>query len=418
MFGAARTNPGATLRATADRGGTIRLSGLRHGLVAVEIALAVVVLFAAGLMIKSVARLVAVDPGLDKTNVLLMDISLPQPDFYGPPERTTFCADMQRELASLPGVTSVGAISHLPLSGANAGRGLTIEGRPTPAPGEEWNASYRLTCPGYFATLGIPVVRGRDFTEHDTTSSSPVVIINEETARRYFARQDPIGQRLKLGGPQSSNPWLTIVGVVRDVRHFGLENPIRREIFRPYSQAAWPSMTITIKTAVEPLTLVTAAKAALSRIDSEQPVSRPRTMESVVAESTEGRRFPMVLLSLFSAAALVLSAIGVYGVVSYLVSQRTREMGIRIALGARRPQVIRLVVAGSLRPVVSGVAIGIAGAILSARLLSTLLYAVTPSDPSVLMGIVTVLGTTAAVACWVPARRAANVDPIVALRDE
>jgi putative ABC transport system permease protein len=418
MFGAARINPGATLRASADRGGTIRLPGLRQGLVAVEIALAVVVLFAAGLMIKSVARLVAVDPGLDKTNVLLMDIALPQPDFYGPPERTTFCADMQRELASLPGVTSVGAISHLPLSGANAGRGLTIEGRPTPAPGEEWNASYRLTCPGYFASLGIPVVRGRDFTEHDSTSSSPVVIINEETARRYFAGQDPIGQRLTLGGPQSSNPWLTIVGVVRDVRHFGLENPIRREIFRPYSQAAWPSMTITIKTAVEPLTLVTAAKAALSRIDSEQPVSRPRTMESVVAESTDGRRFPMVLLSLFSAAALVLSAIGVYGVVSYLVSQRTREMGIRIALGARRPQVIRLVVGGSLRPVASGVAIGIAGAILSARLLSTLLYAVTPSDPSVLLGIVTVLGTTAAVACWVPARRAANVDPIVALRDE
>ena len=418
MFGAARTQPGATLKATADRGGTMRLPLLRHGLVAVEIALAVVVLFAAGLMIKSVARLVAVDPGLDPANVLLMDIALPQPDFYGPPRRTTFCADVQRELASLPGVRSVGAISHLPLSGANAGRGLTIEGRPTPAPGEGWSASYRLTCPGYFATLGIPLIRGRDFTEQDTTSSSPVVIINEELARRYFANEDPVGQRLKIGGAQSVLPWMTIVGVSGDVRHFGLENPIRREMFRPYSQAAWPSMTIAIKTAVEPLTLVTAGKAALSRIDPDQPVSRPRTMESVVADSIGGRTFPMVLLAIFSAVALTLSAVGVYGVVSYLVSQRTREMGIRVALGAGRHQVMRLVVGGSLRPVGAGLAAGIAGAMLSARLLSTLLYSVTPSDPSVLAGIVAILGTTAAVACWLPSRRAATVDPIVALREE
>jgi putative ABC transport system permease protein len=418
MLGVARTQPGAVLKATGDRGGTARLTLLRHALVAVEVALAVVVLFAAGLMIKSVARLVAVDPGLDKSNVLLMDIALPQPDFYGRPERTTFCSDMQRELAALPGVESVGAISHLPLSGANAGRGLTIEGRPIPAPGQGWTASYRVTCPGYFASLGIPVVRGRDFGNQDTTTSPDVVIINEETARRYFEGQDPVGHRLKLGGAQSTNPWLTIVGVVRDVRHFGLENPIRREIFRPYSQAAWPSMTITLKTAVEPLTLANAAKAALSRIDPDQPVSRPRTMDAVVADSIGGRRFPTLLLALFSAVALVLSAIGVYGVVNYVVSQRTREMGIRVALGARRHQVMQLVVGGALGPVAGGLAAGVAGAILSARLLSTLLYAVKPSDPAVLAGIVAILGTTAAAACWLPARRAATIDPLVALREE
>lgn len=418
MFGAARTDPGATLKAAGDRGGTGRLALLRHALVAAEVALAVVVLFSAGLMIKSVARLVAVDPGLDPNGVLLMDIALPQEDTYGLPERTTFCTDLEREVAPLPGVRSVGAISHLPLSGANAGRGLTIEGRPIPPPDEGPSANYRLTCPGYFATLGIAMRKGRDFTEADSTTAPGVVIINEEMARRHFEGQDPIGQRMKLGRQDSRTPWMTIVGVASNVRHFGLDNPVRREIFRPYAQAAWPSMTITVKAALDPLTLVSPVKAALARIDAEQPVSRVQTMDGVIAESIGGRRFPMLLLALFSGVALALSAIGVYGVVSYLVSQRTREMGIRLALGARRRQVMQLVVGGSLRPVVAGLLIGVGGAVLSARLLSTLLYSVTPSDPSVLAGIVAILGCTAAAACWLPARRAATVDPLVALREE
>jgi putative ABC transport system permease protein len=418
MFGAARTQPGTTLKAAGDRGGTARLVWLRHALVASEIALAVVVLFGAGLMIKSVARLVAVDPGLASENVLLMDIALPQADTYGPPERTTFCDDLQREVGSLPGVRAVGAMSHLPLTGANAGRGLTIEGRPAPPPDQGPSANYRLTCPGYFAALGIPILRGRDFTSADTGNGPAAVIINEELARQYFNGQDPIGQRMKLGRPQSMTPWMTIVGVVRDVRHFGLDNPVRREIYRPYSQAVWPSMTVAVSTAIEPLSLGPAVKAALARIDPEQPVSRIRTMDSVVAESIGGRRFPALLLALFSAVALALAAIGVYGVVSYVVSQRTREMGIRVALGAGRRQVVALVVGGSLLPVAAGVVLGIAGAIFAARLLTTLLYDVRAYDPTVLASIVTILGATAAFACWLPARRAASVDPVVALRNE
>jgi len=418
MLGAARTSPGTMLKAAGDRGGTGRLSWVRHGLVASEVALAVVVLFGAGLMIKSVARLVSVDPGLDADRVLLMDIALPQEDTYGPPVRTTFCDSVQQEIASLPGVRAVGAISHLPLSGANAGRGLTIEGRPVPPPDQGVNASYRLTCPGYFSALGIPVVRGRDFTAADTLTAPGVVILNEEMARRYFEGQDPIGQRIKLGRPESSTPWMTIVGVVGDVRHFGLDTAVRREIFRPYSQSVWPSMTIAVKTAVEPLTLAYAVKAGLGRIDPEQPVSRVRTMDDVVAESVGGRRFPMLLLAIFSGLALTLAAIGVYGVVNYLVSQRTRELGIRVALGARRRQMMQLVVGGSLRPIVAGLIVGVAGAMFGARLLSTLLYSVKPSDPSVLAGIVALLGLTAAAACWLPARRAATVDPLVALREE
>jgi putative ABC transport system permease protein len=418
MLGAMRTRPGATLKAAGDRGGTARLRMLRHGLVAMEVALAVVVLVAAGLMIKSVARLLSVDPGLAPRHVLVMDIALPQGDTYGAPERASFCHDVERELVRLPGVRSTGAISHLPLSGANAGRGLTIEGRPLP-PGEEGvSANYRLTCPGYFATLGIPLVRGRDFTHSDATNAPGVVIINEEMARRHFDGQDPLGQRLKLGRPESDNPWLTVVGVARDVRHFGLDRPVRREIFRPYSQAVWPSMTIVLATTVEPRGLAAAARAALARIDPAQPVSRVRTMDEVLTESIGSRRFPMLLLALFSLVALALAVIGVYGVVSYLVSQRTREMGIRVALGAGRRQVTRLIVAGSFRPVALGLIGGAGAAVMSARLLATLLYGVSPWDPAVLLVIVASLGTAAAFACWVPARRAASIDPLVALRDD
>jgi putative ABC transport system permease protein len=211
---------------------------------------------------------------------------------------------------------------------------------------------------------------------------------------------------------------MTIVGVVADVRHFGLDQPIRREIFRPYSQAVWPAMTITVKTATSPLTLASPVKAALARIDPEQPVSRIRTMDDVLSESIGGRSFPMLLLTLFAGVAFALAAIGVYGVVSYLVSQRTREMGIRVALGARKRELVMLVVGRALGPIVSGLVMGAVGAMLSAGILSTLLYGVSPSDPSVIAGIIAALGTTAIVASWIPARRAASVDPLVALREE
>jgi putative ABC transport system permease protein len=365
-------------------------------------------------MIKSVSQLLAVDPGVDSKNVLLMSIALPQKDFYGPPVRTTFCADVEREVSSLPGVRSVAAMSHLPFEG-NAGRGFEIEGRPVPAEGDGAGANYRLTCPGYFGTLAIPVTSGRDFTLADTTTAPGVVIINEETAKRYWPGANPVGQRIKIG---SSAPWLTIVGIVANVRHFGLDNAARREIYRPYSQAAWPVMTVTVKTAVEPMTLAAPVRSALARIDPEQPVSRIRTMDRVVSESVGGRRFPTQLLGLFSFVAFVLAAIGVYGVVSYLVSQRTREIGIRVALGARRSQVIRLVVLRSLIPIVSGLVAGVGGAVAASRLLGTLLYEVRPTDPMVLGSIVSLLGTAAVVASFIPARRASGIDPIVVLRQD
>jgi putative ABC transport system permease protein len=309
-------------------------------------------------------------------------------------------------------------MSHLPLSGANAGRGFSIEGRAPDLPNDGPSASYRLTCPGYFKTLGIPLLKGRDFTRADTTTSPGVVIINEATALRYWPNEDPIGQRFKLGKAASSNRWMTVVGITRNVRHFGLDADARREIFRPYSQASWPAMTVLVKAASEPMSMVPSVRAALAKIAPDQPVSRVRTMEQVVSESVGSRRFPMLLLGLFSAVALALATIGVYGVVNYVVSQRMREMGIRMALGARAWQVTRLVLERSLLPIGAGIVMGIAGSLAASRMLSALLYQVSPGDPSVLGAIVLILGSTAIAACLVPARRAAGVDPLVVLREE
>ena len=417
LVGLSRTTSGSSLKNAGDRGSTAVFTAARSALVAVEVALAVVVLAAAGLMIKSMARLVAVDPGVRTDHVLTMTIALPQDDTYGPPERTTFCEDLRREAGAVPGVAVVSAISHLPLSGANASRGITIEGRPVPPDGGP-GAAYRLTCPGYFAALGIPILRGRDFTAADSTRAPGVVIINEAMAARYWPEGDPLGQRIKLGDPDSTNPWLTVVGVVRNVRHFGLDSDAIREMFRPYSQAAWPLMTVTARTEVEPLSLAASLKAAVARIEPANPVSRIRSMEQVLDESTGPRRFPMLLLSLFSVVALVLAVIGVYGVVSYVVSQRSREIGIRIALGAGAAQVTGMVMRRTLAPIAVGIGAGVFGAHLASRLLTSMLFDVRPGDPAVLGAIVALLTASGLLASLIPARRAAAIDPLIALKEE
>ncbi len=403
------------LKSSGARGATGRMADLRGMLVAAEVALALIVLVGAGLMVKSLARLVSVDPGLDPHNVLTVAMALPQPDFYGPPARRNFCNDVTERVGTLPGVLSVGAVSHLPLSGANAGRSFSIEGRVMP-PGENASAAYRLTCPGYFTSLGIPLLEGRDFDARDTLEAPGAVIINAETAKRYWPDEDPIGKRIKLGRRESPFPWMTVVGVVGNVRHFGLDDVARREMFRPYSQSAWPMMTIVTKTASAPAAFAASVRAALQKIDPDLPVGRVATMESVERESLGSRRFPMMLLGAFGAVALVLAVVGVYGVVSYLVTQRTREIGIRVALGARREQVLRMIVAGAMRPVAIGLAIGAAGAVFASRLLGTLLFGVKPGDPAVVAAIAALLALAAAAASLVPGARATRVDPITVLK--
>jgi putative ABC transport system permease protein len=410
-------NPQGLLR-EGERGSTGVANVARRALVAVEVALAIVVLCGAGLLIKSLSGLLQVSPGVDPSEVITLQVSLPQADTYGPPAREQFCSDLSRSAEGLPGIRRIGAISHLPLSGANAGRAITVEGY-APKPDEAVSASYRLTCPGYFETLSIAMIEGRDFSEGDLTGGEPVVIINRATAETYWKQgESPIGRRLKIGGPRSENPWRTVVGVTDNVRHFGLDSEARREIFLPYSQAAWPVMTIVAKTVGEPVAWQSALRDVVKRVDPDLPVARVQSMEDVIGSSVNWRAAPMRLLTGFAAIGLLLASLGVYGVLAYYVSQRTREIGVRAALGATRRQLASLVIRQSLLPLAAGVAIGIAGSLATGRLLQEFLYQVRPGDPQVIGTIVALLLGVGLLASWLPARRAAAIDPMVALRDE
>jgi putative ABC transport system permease protein len=417
LLGLGTRNPQRMMR-EGDRGSTSIANVARRALVALEVALAIVVLCGAGLLVKSLSSLMHVPPGLDPHEVLTMQVSLPQADTYGPPVRESFCADLSRSAQGLPGVLRIGAISHLPLSGANAGRALTVEGY-TPKADETVSGAYRLTCPGYFATLGIPLIEGRDFDHGDVTKGRQVVIINQAMAKMYWKLgESPIGRRLKLGGPRSENPWHVIVGVAADVRHFGLDSDAVREIFMPYTQAAWPTMTIVAKTAGDPMAWQSSLRDVVRRVDPDLPVAQVRSMEWIVGSSTNWRQTPMRLLTGFAAIGLLLASIGVYGVLAYYVSQRTREIGVRAALGATRRQIAAMVVRQSMLPIVAGVILGVAGSLASGRLLQQFLFQVKPGDPQVIATIVMLLIGVGLLASWLPARRAASIDPLVALRDE
>jgi putative ABC transport system permease protein len=396
---------------TQGRGGQ-----LRHALVACEVALALVVLSGAGLMIKSAKQLLGVDPGLDPRNVLKMEMSVPQEAIYvGPPGLPRFCLDLEEHLGSIPGVVSVGAVGHLPFEG-NAGRGFQIEGRPPADPQNMPGASYTVACPNYFRSMGIRVLKGREFTQRDTLDSAGVIVINEAMARQFWPKEDPIGKAIRLGG--SDGARLTIVGVVGDVHYQGLDTPVTAQFMRPYTQAGWPIMNIVVRTAYAPISFTETIKKAIKTFLPDRPVSRVETMADVVRNSTGSRRIPMLLLSAFSLVALLLAAVGIVGVVGYSVTQRTQEIGLRMALGARGASVFGLVVRSSMKWVLMGLALGIAGSIGIAQLLGTLLYEVRPADPIVLGAVSALLVAVALLASSLPAHRAANLDPIRTLRHE
>jgi putative ABC transport system permease protein len=385
--------------------------------VASEVALALMVLCGAGLLIESMARVVGVNSGLNARNVLTMSMSLPQVNLYiGPPVHARFCQDLDEHVGVLPGVLGVGSTAHLPLGGGSAGRGFFVEGKPDPGAVNQAGASYSVACPGYFHTMGIPLLEGREFTHQDTVSAPPVIVVNQTMARKYWDKQDPIGRRIKMGLANSDAPWMTVVGVTGDVRQWGLDDRIYPEFFRPYTQAAWPFMTVVVRTASAPGAFIDPVKKAIAGIDPDQPVSSVETMEEVVRASLGPRRFPMLLLSVFAALALVLAAVGISGVVSYAVTQRTHEIGIRVALGANKMDVLRLVVRQSMLWAGAGTALGILGSLGVMRMLGSLLYGVRPADPLVLAAVSALLMGVALLACYVPARRAARVDPMTALR--
>ena len=390
---------------------------LRHALVAGEVALALIVLAGAALMIDSMSRLLGVNPGLNPKNVLTMDVSTTQENLYvGPPTDEQFCQQLTQRLGAIPGVVSVGAVSHLPIAGGSAGRGFTIEGRPEPK--QEPGGGYGVACPNFFRTMGIPMVEGREFTDADTVNSADVVVMNEAMAHRFWPNGGALGAHIKLGAYNDDTPWMTVVGIVADFRHDGLDAKPRPYFYRPFTQAGWPVMAVVIRTASAPASYEKSARVALAQMSGNYPASNVLTMEQIVSDSLGSRRFPTMLLGAFASLALILSAVGIAGVVGYSVAQRTHEIGIRMALGAQPRDVLRLVLGGSMAWTFVGVAIGIAGALGLTRLLGNLLYGVQPADPFILSATAALLLLVAFAACYIPARRAMRVDPMVALRYE
>jgi predicted permease len=418
---AARTPLGDALRA-GGRAATGTAGAFRTILAAGEIAVAVLLASGAALLVRTLGSLNHVDPGYHATNVLTMNVSLPLSRYPTPERALQFYQAMQNEIRSVPGVSDVGLGTNLPLDGWDIGQGFHIIGQPLNSESNEPSAHYQMVNANYFSTLGIPLLKGRTFTEGDAGTSKPVCIVNEELARRYLKGPDPIGMRLSVqamapGGPR---PVVReIVGVVRQVKIEGLgEKQNNLEIYVPITQNAWYWAAVAVRTAGDPMALAGSVRAAVGRVDKDLPVTRVRTMDEVAGQSIAQPRFRAELVGAFATLASVLASVGVFGVLAFSVSQRTREFGIRMALGARSADVLRLVLRGGLKIAAAGLAIGVAAAVALTRFLESLLFGVTPLDPISFLAAAALLLVLALAACAAPAVRAARVDPAVTLRQE
>jgi predicted permease len=412
------------------RGTTGGRHRLRETLVVVELALAMVLLIGAGLLMNSFLKLQAVDPGFNPRKVLTAMVSLAGASQYVGPAREAFYQQLTDRLQALPGVEAASAINHLPLAGDTWGLTLTIEGQPLPPPGEEVRATYRVSRPDYFRTMGIQLSSGRDFTERDTPDAPGVVILNETLARRYWPAGDALGKRVSLDDPRdNSQPlqWLTVVGVIKDVKQSSWTEPPGNEMYLPFQQSRgfyagtggqFASMTLVLRTTVEPQSLATAVQETVRSLDRNLPVSNVMSMEQVIADTLWQPRFNLQLIWLFAGLALILAAVGLYGVMSYTVAQRTHEVGLRMALGAQRRDVMKLVVGQGMKLALFGVGAGVVASVALTRLMTTLLFGVSATDFTTYAIIAGLLTLVALLACWIPARRATKVDPMIALRYE
>jgi putative ABC transport system permease protein len=386
-------------------------------LVTCEVALALVLMVGAGLMLRTFEHLQSVDPGFDPSHVLTMDAAAGGKLYPSAAGRIGFFEQVRSRLESLPGVQSVSLINHLPIGGDVWTLGIAVEGRPTPPPGQRNGAVYRVVQPGYFATMKIPMLRGRDFTAHDLPATTPVAIVNEALAKRDFAGEDPIGRRVSL----SNRTWMTIVGVVKNVKQGDWIVAPGSEIYLPHAQSEvtqFSSMTLVVRAHGDPLALVKAAEEVVHAVDKDVPVARVATMEQIIGDRLWRGRLAMTLLTLFGGVAITLAGLGIYGAISYSVAQRTNEIGIRMALGAKRIHVLRMVLQQALAVVGSGVSIGLFGAWMLTRALSGLLYGVTATDPVTFLAVPVLVVALSAVACSLPALRAMRVDAVTALRYE
>jgi len=412
------------------RGNSVSRSRWRELLVVTELALSLVLLIGAGLLMNSFVKLQSVDPGFNPRNVLTATISLAGASQYVGSAREILYRQLTEKLQGVPGIESASAVNHLPLSGDTWGTNIAIANHPLPSAGQEENALFRVSRPGYFQTMGVPLREGRDFTERDSPDATRVVIINETLANKYWPSETSIGKRLTLDDPQNPTQpvqWLTIVGVVKDLKQGSWTDAPRNEIYLPFQQdeifssgtaGPFTSMTLVVRTSVAPESLGNVFQQTVWSLDRNLPVSNIVSLEQVVADTLWQQRFNLQLIGLFAVLALVLAAIGLYGVMSYSVTQRTHEVGLRMALGAGKAEVLRLMVGQGMKLALAGIGLGLLAALGLTRLMTKLLFGVSPTDPKTFVAISLLLIGVALLACWLPARRAAKVDPMIALRSE
>jgi putative ABC transport system permease protein len=418
---ASRRDSGGHLQEGGRTGTDGRRSGrLRAALAVGELAIALVLLVGAGLLIRSFIALNRADPGFATRGVLALRLHLPAASYGEPARIAGFYEQLVERLKALPGVESAAAGSSLLLSRLPASAGINIEGRP-PLAANERNipVPYDSVTPEYFSTLQIPLRKGRMFTRADAAQSQQVVMVNEAFVRRFFPGEDPLGRRVTFGDPsQPGTGWQTIVGVVADTKRGGFDREPWAETYFPMRQSPEPQAFVLLRTNGDPITLVTAAQAAVWSIDRNQAIASIRTVPELLAQRELNRRFTTLLLGVFASVALVLAIIGTYGVIAHGTAQRTQEIGIRIALGADRRMILRMVLTGGLRIAAAGLAIGVFGALALTHVLSGLLFGVSARDPLTFVVVPGALLVVALAACWIPARRAMQVEPVIALRGD
>jgi len=410
---AAHTNLAENLQEGGRVGEGVRRSRLRAALVVVEVALALLLAIGATLTARSLVRLQAVDPGFNPDGVLTAYLTLPGESYSQPTQRVNFFRALLERLEAMPGVKSAGMVSHLPFSYSKSGGDVTVEGAPPPRPGEKLIVFQRSIDPKYFQTLQVRLLKGRFFNAHDP-SGPPVAIINEAMARRCWPNQDPVGKRFGDG----KEHWVTVVGVITDLRQTSLAEEPDMESYVPHAETPDATMALVLRTTLDPMRFAPTIRAAVRELDKELPVSDIGTLTDSISHSTRERRFTVALLGAFALLALLLAAVGIYGVISYSLTRRTREIGVRMALGAERGRIAGMVVGRAVLLGGVGVAVGVAGGLALTRLLRSMLYGVSATDPAVFVGVSLFLLAVAALAGYVPARRAARVEPSVALRHE
>jgi len=416
------SRPDLTESLKADgRGSTsgTRRARLRSVLVVSEIAFALVLLMCAGLLIRTVGHLLSVDPGFDHSRSLKMDLGLPALRYSTPEKRVEFYSELTKRVQSLPGVISAGAITPLPVAGGFDSTSIEVEYQPAQK-GYEPTVDRYITTPGYLQALNIPLRHGREITTQDDERAPLVLLVSEGLAARFWPGEDSMGKRIKLpwNPGRDDEPWRTVVGVVGDVKQYGLDKPSVNAVYLPHAQYSVSFMTLVARTSVEPAEMIATVKQVVQKLDPDQVPMEVATMEDVMVDSVRTQRFSMFVLAAFATLALMLAAVGIYGVMSYVVAQRTHEIGIRMALGARIGNIFRLVMGNALWLAIVGILLGAVGAFALTRLMKSLLFGVAPTDLPTFIVVCVGLGVVALLASYLPARKATKVDPLVALRNE